>query len=525
MINFIFVSEPIPMKTKLLLLTLSFCFALLKSSVAQNTFQLEVNYGNNDAFNACLENAQGNYVLAGSIENTGTNFDALFVELSPFGNIVNAVVIASPDFEVVKSIVQTSDGGYFVCGTVFSSPTNMDWMVMKLDASFTVNWYQRIGDAAGDDNANSCFEISPGRYVVVGSAFLDGATKPSIVSFNSSGNIVNEAFLNTNQFASPNYRGKYLGNGLIGINHLSNGLCIVDTMGNVLSNWNQQLGNYSRDVISTGLGRLAVLSSTNSGPISLGVGLSIIDANLNNVVASRVFSDSGDNMDPVQIMEGANQNLFVVANFSSNSSGNYNPLLFRLDSLGGLSTCYNFLPAGSANAQFNAAAKTADGGFLMVGSSGTFGAQHLYVVKTGADGNACNSPTQSLNVSIPAAFSAGVHTPYAATLVSPVPQVSSSLQPSLQTNVLCLVTTVDERSREDVFFKNTTSSEGSFYLSEGFQQNAIIRAYDVSGKLIADQQLEPTSTKIQINLKAGAYLLLVTDADGNILARQKVIRL
>jgi hypothetical protein len=118
-----------------------------------------------------------------------------------------------------------------------------------------------------------------------------------------------------------------------------------------------------------------------------------------------------------------------------------------------------------------------------------------------------------------------VHTPYAATLVSPVPQVSSSLQPSLQTNVLCLVTTVDERSREDVFFKNTTSSEGSFYLSEGFQQNAIIRAYDVSGKLIADQQLEPTSTKIQINLKAGAYLLLVTDADGNILARQKVIRL
>jgi hypothetical protein len=512
------------MKRIIVFLSLSLCLSLGENLRAQSTFQIELNYSNNDAFNACIENTQGNFILAGSIENAGTNYDALFVEMSPSGTILNTVVIATNDYEIVKSITQTADGGYFVCGSVFSNPNNYDWMVMKLDASFAVSWYQRIGDAAGNDNANSAFEISPGHYTVVGSTFLAGATKPAVVTFDASGGVINEAYLNTNQFASPDYRGKYFGNGLIGINHLANGLCIVDTVGNVVSNWNQKVGNYSWDVISTNNGRYASISSANAGPIGTAVGFTVLNSGLNAVIASRTYSDTGDNMEPVQIMDGSNQDFFIAANFSSNSSGNYNPFLIHIDSLGSLSTCNNFTPSTAVNAQFNAGVRTSDGGYLLVGSSGVFGAQQLYVVKTDGTGNACSSPTQSINTSIPSSVSATLHAPFSTNLLPAVQQVSINSTAALQPNVFCIVTQAKEILPTNSFLQNNISSDGLYIINQPLNQNGLLRAYDLSGKLVMEEIIDPFETQLLTKLQPGSYLFVLSETNGNVFARQKVIQ-
>ncbi len=444
--------------------------------------------------------------------------------MSPSGSIFNSVVVSTNDFEIVKSISQTSDGGYLVCGSVFGDPNDYDWMVLKLNASFGVSWYERFWNAQGSDNANSAFEISQGNYIVYGSAFLAGATKPGMIKFAFNGAVLDFSFFETNQFASPDYRGTFLGNGLIGVTNLANGLSILDTAGNWLSHWNSSLG-VSKAVTKTNSGRIAIAGTLNSGPISLATVLTILNLDLTSVISSRSFSDTGDNIVPVEIMEGSNGDIFIAANFLSNSSGNSNPFLIHFDSIGVLFSCHNFNPSTTVNSTVNAAVRTSDGGFLLVGSSGIFGARHLYVVKTDELGNACNAPTQSLNIQFPAPVNASLHANYNGGLPQPFNENSFSPSAVLQPNILCLVTEANEIPASISLLQNNISTNGLYILHHPLNQISHLRCYDLSGKLVFEENIFPFDTQIQTSFQPGSYLFVVSDSSGKTIARQKVIQL
>lgn len=83
--------------------------------------------------------------------------------------------------ELIRSVVQVSDGGYVLVGPSSSSDGDVgenqggnDMLIMKLDNNGDLMWVQTFGSSYYDD-ATAVIEVSDGGYVVAGSAgALDG---------------------------------------------------------------------------------------------------------------------------------------------------------------------------------------------------------------------------------------------------------------------------------------------------------------------------------------------------------------
>jgi len=95
---------------------------------------------------------------------------------------------------VIKSIQQTTDGGYILAGykAVCIWPNEdyyTDIWVMKIDSNGDVSW-QKTYDGSKLDGASSIQQTTDGGYIVVGTNFLDtGGPTFSVLKLDNSGNI------------------------------------------------------------------------------------------------------------------------------------------------------------------------------------------------------------------------------------------------------------------------------------------------------------------------------------------------
>ena len=76
--------------------------------------------------------------------------------------------------ETCRAIQQTSDGGYILCGDVWSSSeTGYDVILMKLNSIGVISWQQEFDFGNGADHALSVYETSDGNFVVAGKTQAD----------------------------------------------------------------------------------------------------------------------------------------------------------------------------------------------------------------------------------------------------------------------------------------------------------------------------------------------------------------
>ena len=130
-----------------------------------------------DFANSVYPASDGGYVLAGlthSFGPAGTN--ALVVKLDASGTVIQwqkTYGAAGSDF--LSSIQQTSDSGYIICGGTSSSGAgNMDFWVLKLSNTGSIQWQKTYG-GAGYETANSAKQTSDGGYIVSGGTYSFGA--------------------------------------------------------------------------------------------------------------------------------------------------------------------------------------------------------------------------------------------------------------------------------------------------------------------------------------------------------------
>ena len=75
--------------------------------------------------------------------------------------------------EQANSVIQTSDGGYALAGSIQSSSGEAYWLV-KTDANGDAQWNQTYG-SSGDNYATSLIQTSDGGYAVTGFTDASGA--------------------------------------------------------------------------------------------------------------------------------------------------------------------------------------------------------------------------------------------------------------------------------------------------------------------------------------------------------------
>jgi len=497
------------------------CFSV---SAQQTAFQLDISASGFDNITAVTENAAGNFILASETFN-GTGSDIIMVEVSPAGTVLQSQAISLPENEFARSVFETSDGHYIVTGAISITSNNFDWFVLKLDNAFNLVWYNTY-TSTGNDYANNGFEISPGHYCITGTVALGGSAKPAVVTIDSAGAVINEGYLTTNQFASPRYKGYYMGDGVIAFAQMANAISLLDTSGNVLQNYNFAFGTYSTNIIRTNDGGYAIASLSGLGaPTGAKMALSVLDSSLSTVAWSVQFGVNGNNITPIGLEQDTQGNFWVAATVESFISGTYKPIVVKVDGQGNLLWSNEYSPTGVADPQFNAMIKTSDDGFLLVGQMST-ALQRMFVAKLDSTGSSsCNVTPFPLSPQPNTPISRTPHAPFTGAIIASGPSAPTTTNPAAMGNIYCITTGIDEVSDQNQFVVSPTMVVDGFNVSFNHPAKAAeLMVMDMNGKLVLSKTITDNQYVDCSRLKTGTYVIRIRLKDSEKLFSQPFIK-
>jgi hypothetical protein len=147
-----------------------------------------------DAGFSLIQTSDGGYAIAGYTESFGAGLsDVYVVKLDANGNLQWTKTIGGKIWERGRSLIQTSDGGYAIAGTLYPfEAEGWDVYVVKLDANGNLQWTKTIGGKDFEfEDGYSLIQTSDGGYAIAGytSSFGARETDVYVVKLDAHGNL------------------------------------------------------------------------------------------------------------------------------------------------------------------------------------------------------------------------------------------------------------------------------------------------------------------------------------------------
>lgn len=271
-----------------------------------NTYERAVNYSVNgsaaykygDTGKSVIQTSDGGYAIAADIEDHyymyyneyyGTvveNRSVLLIRTGPNGEVNWTKIV--PNLNTSRSIIQTRDLGYAICGTDSNSYPSTACLV-KLDPQGNLKWSKNFGSQA------VAIQSSEGEYLVAGALQLESDIAANVVKIDQNGNVVWNKTLPSTQTGgySIAYSAIQLKNGDFAVAGLKDNawLVILDNQGN--TKLEKTFTGYHYAITQTNDSALILsgsLTQNNYGsPVSLGL-IRKIDLQ-GNEVWTKTFSD------------------------------------------------------------------------------------------------------------------------------------------------------------------------------------------------------------------------------------------
>jgi hypothetical protein len=316
--------------------------AYLVKTDANGNMQWNKTYGGtgNERAAGVRETSDGGYVIAAMTSAYGAGgYDGWLLKIDANGNLQWNKTYGGTAAEVLYDMVQTSDGGYALCGGTYSfGAGNEDVWVVKTDIGGNVQWNKTFG-GTGRDEGDLLIPTADGGYAVVAfstsTQVTGGSTKAWLIKLDSSGNMVwNQTYgVGSTSYVisgSPTADGGFA---MAGVTGSKAWLIKTDSSGNML--WNQTYG---------GTGGANVVVQTDDGGYAL------------------------------------------VGFTTSSGAGGQDAWLIRTDSSG--NALWNMTYGGSGLDASTCIIETSDGGFAISGYTNSFGAggYDLWLIKIDAAG-------------------------------------------------------------------------------------------------------------------------------------------
>ena len=373
------------------------------------------------------------------------------------------------------SVQQISDGGYILAGTTLSFGAGSDDIfLIKTDANGNIIWAKTYGGASYD-NAFSVQQTSDGGYIVAGytSSFGAGGGDIFLIKTDANGNII----------------------------------------------WAKTYGGTDFEVAysvqQTSDGGYIVAGGTYSfGADSFDVFLIKTDAN-GNISWSKTYGGADD--DRAESVQQTSDGGYIVAGWTASfGAGGLDAFLIKTDANGNIIWAKTY--GGTDKDEAFSVQHTSDGGYIVAGWTGSFGAgwRDIFLIKTDANGNigSCSivrnvSPTVntiSPTVTIP---SLSVYS-LSPTVYSISPTVTS---PTLTVSSPCPLS-ISEFCQ--VVSGLITPYKGGIKVS-GFGEFEV-KVYNVSGGVVKSAK---GKNEVKIELSRGVYFVEVVSGDRTI--REKVV--
>ncbi len=417
---------------KIILLSILFCIACTFISNAQApTIQWQRSLGGSYSETGLSagghQTPDGGYIACGwSYSNDGdvtghhgtaSETDIWVVKLDSSGIIDWQQSYGGTLSEYAGEIKSTSDGGYIFCGQTFSSNGDVtgnhstgDVWVVKLDVTGVIQWQYCYG-GPGEDIAISVVETNSGGFVLAGTALANGGDVSGLhgnqdiwlLKLSSSGTLdwqkclggSDDELTNRNNiiFTADGgivlYGTTYSNNGDVSMNNGGGDLWLVktDSLGNVL--WNKSFGGTGRDdafcLTATSDGGYLVSGDTYSpvsGDVTLRYNVAGPDPDCWMVKTDSLGNKSwvktlgGSSMESATATSATSDGGYLLLGLSGSNdfdvSGNHGNFDFWLAKTDGVGTLQWQRSYGGTEYEFaNDMYVTNDGGILLFGASGS----------------------------------------------------------------------------------------------------------------------------------------------------------
>ncbi len=471
------------------------------------------------------QTSDGGYIVAGttySLYSFGAGLDDIFlIKTDANGNVIWAKTYGGTDDDRAYSFQQTSDGGYIVAGRTWSfGAGGVDIILIKTDANGNIQWAKTYG-GTDDDSAFSVQQTSDGGYIVAGYTESFGAGGDIIlIKTDANGNvqwaktyggiIVDRAY-SVQQTSDGGY--------IVAVRTWSFvGIILIKTDANGNIQWAKTYGyDQASSVQQTSDGGYIVAGLTFSfGAGGVDIFLIKTDAN-GNVIWAKTYG--GTSHDWAYSVQQTSDSGYIVAGYTySFGAGSWDIFLIKTDANGNVIWAKTY--GGTNYDTASSVQQTSDGGYIVAGTTRSFGAgwDDIILIKTDANGNigSCGivrnaSPTvttPSPTVTIPSL-----------SISSPGPTVNS-VSPTVTTPTLTVSEPCPLSISEfcQIASGLITPYKGGIKVRGSGEFE--VKVYNVSGGIVNSVK---GKNEVKLELSRGVYFVEVV-AGGRVLREKVVIR-
>jgi hypothetical protein len=515
----------------LALLSVSLVALFTQSAYAQVSFAKTYEGTYYDWAYSVQQTSDGGYILAGYTGSFGAGgWDIFLIKTDANGNIIWAKTYGGTDDNGASSVQQTSDGGYIVAGLTTSFGAGLsDVFLVKTDASGNIIWAKTYG-GTGDDLVSSVQQTSDGGYIVAGEtrSFGAGGWDIFLIKTDASGNIIwAKTYGGTNDDRASSVQQTSDGGYIVAGRTASFGaglddilLIKTDANGNII--WAKTYGGIYYDlaysVQQTSDGGYIVAGRTGSfGAGGWDIFLIKTDAN-GNIIWAKTYGGIYEDF-ATSVQQTSDGGYIVAGRTGSFGAGGTDAFLIKTDASGNVQWAKTY--GGTDYDLAYSVQQTSDGGYIVAGETWSFGASlsDVFLVKTDASGNmgSCGivqnvSPTVTTPSPTVTTPSPSISSP-SFTVNSPSPTITS---PTLTVSEPCPFLSISESCQ--IASGLITLYKGGIKVS-GFGEFEV-KVYNVSGGIVKSIK---GKDEVKLELSRGVYFVEVVSG-GKVIREKVVIR-